>query len=286
MKIAAIDLDGTLLHSDSNMSDFSKKMIEKAAEQDILVIPTSGRSYRSIMSKIGDVKGIRYTIGANGSVITDCSDEKIILNKKIPTETCLAIYHHIKDRGGFYCGYSGNDSYIETGSDKILLSTKMNKAMCIDLLATDVRVPDLGRMMENGEISFGKLYFSFIDPREITACVDWLGQFDDITYGYSTPYTVEVFAKDCNKDLAFDYLRQCLGVSREDTIAVGDSENDLSMVRYARFGAAVANGMNILKEHADLVIPSNDEDGPAHLLEKIMLEPDFTEKNSMNKAMK
>ena len=46
MKIAAIDLDGTLLHSDSNMSDFSKKMIEKAAEQDILVIPTSGRSYR------------------------------------------------------------------------------------------------------------------------------------------------------------------------------------------------------------------------------------------------
>ncbi len=286
MKIAAIDLDGTLLRSDSNMSDYSKEMIERAARHDILVIPTSGRSYRSIMSKIGDVKGIRYTIGANGSVITDCSDEKIILNKKIPQETCLAIYHHIKDRGGFFCGYSDNDSYIETGTEKILLSTKMSRAMCDDLLATDIRVPDLGILMEREEIAFGKLYFSFIDPRDITACVDWLGGFDDITYGYSTPYTVEVFARDCNKDLALDYLRERLGAGWEDTIAVGDSENDLSMVSYARFGAAVANGMDILKEHADLVIPPNDEDGPAHLLEKIMLEPDFTEKNSSNKTMK
>ena len=51
---------------------------------------------------------------------------------------------------------------------------------------------------------------------------------------------------------------------------IGDSENDLSMIRYAHLGAAVENGMDILKENADLIIASNDEDGPSHLLEKMM----------------
>ena len=91
MKIAAIDLDGTLLRSDSNLSEYSKKILGKTQDHDILFIPTSGRTFRSIMSKVGDVPGIRYTIGSNGTVITDCRDGKIIYDRKIALETSYAI---------------------------------------------------------------------------------------------------------------------------------------------------------------------------------------------------
>ena len=272
MKIIAIDLDGTLLRSDSNISGYSKEVLEKAQEEDILFVPTSGRCFRSIMAKVGDVKGVRYTIGSNGTVITECEGEKIIYEKKISRETSYAIYSYVKEKGGFYCGYSGNDSYLEAGAEDIFRATRTEKAMCDDLLATDLRVPDLGRMILSGELTFGKMFFSFIEPADNAACVEWLGRFDDIEYGYSTPYTVEIFARGSNKDGALDYLRDYLGVRREDVIAIGDSENDLAMIRYAHLGAAVANGMEVLKNHADLVIPANDEDGPAHFLEDMMEE--------------
>ena len=270
MKIAAIDLDGTLLGSDSNVSEYSKKVLGRAQDHDILFIPTSGRTFRSIMSKVGDIPGIRYAIGSNGSVITDARDGRIIYDKKISRETSYGIYRYIRDRGGFYCGYSGNDSYLEEQDVSILLSTKLKRAMSEDLLSTDIRVPDLGSMIQTEELQFGKIFISFIDPDDLAECVRWLGRFDDIVYGYSTSYTVEIFARGSNKDIALDFLRRHLGVERENVIAVGDSENDLSMIRYAHLGAAVDNGMAVLKEQADLVIPSNDDDGPARLLEKIM----------------
>ena len=270
MKIAAIDLDGTLLRSDSNLSEYSKKILGKTQDHDILFIPTSGRTFRSIMSKVGDVPGIRYTIGSNGTVITDCRDGKIIYDRKIALETSYAIYSYIREHGGFFCGYCGNDSYLEEVDVGILLATGLKQAISEDLLSTDIRVPDMSGLIRSGDMVFGKLFITFIDPVDLAACVEWLGRFDDIVYGYSTPYTVEIFGKGSNKDIALDFLRQHLNVKKEDVIAIGDSENDLSMIRYAHIGAAVENGMDILKEHADVIIASNDDDGPAHFLEELM----------------
>ena len=270
MKIVAIDLDGTLLNTASNLSEYSKKVLGKTPEHDILFIPTSGRTFRSIMAKVGDVPGIRYAIGSNGTVITDCQDGRIIFDRKIALETSYAIYSHIREEGGFFCGYCGNDSYLEEEDVRIIRATRINPAITEDLLSTDIRVSDMGGLIQSGELVFGKVFITFIDPDDLAACVKWLERFDDIVYGYSTPYTVEIFAKGSNKDIALDFLRQHLGVEREDVIAIGDSENDLSMIRYAHLGAAVENGMDILKENADLIIASNDEDGPAHLLEKMM----------------
>ncbi|MBQ9156048.1 MAG: HAD family phosphatase [Eubacterium sp.] len=270
MKIAAIDLDGTLLRSDCTISDYSKKVIEAASEHGILVVPTSGRSHRSIMAQIKNLSGIPYTISANGSVITDCRDEKILYERRIDQDTAYEIYRYITDRGGFYDGYSGNDSYIEYGADDIMYATKISDDLCRDLLSTDIRLPSLDERIRSGKMAIDKVFFSFIDPDDIAACVEWLGQFDNITYGYSTTYTVEIFPKGSNKDVAFDHLRKELNISKKDTIGIGDSENDLSLVRYAHLGAAVANGMEILRKHADYICPSNDEDGPAKLLEEIM----------------
>ena len=270
MKLAAIDLDGTLLRSDCSISEYSAATIKKAFENDILVIPTSGRSFRSIMRYAGSLYGIRYTIGANGSVITQVKGEQVIYEDMIPRETAYAIYRHITDTGGFLSVYSGNDSYIENGGDAILHATKVSKAICDDLLSTDVRILSMDQLIRRGTMNVNKFFFSYIRPEDNAACVEWLGQFDDISYGYSTDYTVEIFPKTSNKDIALDYLRQSLGLSKEATIGIGDSENDLALIQYAHLGVAVENGMDILKKNADYIAPANDNDGPAIVLEGIM----------------
>lgn len=270
MIIAAVDLDGTLLRSDCTISDYSRRIIEEAISNNILIIPTSGRSFRNISAKIKGIKGIRYVISSNGSVITDCQDEKIIYEKAIDQNTNHEIFRYIKDHGGFYCGYSGNDSYIETDADQIMYATRINRSMCDDLLATDVRISSLDEMISSGKTIMDKVFFSFIDPEDIARCVNWLGKFANISYGYSTKYCVEIFPRNSNKDVALDYLCKYLSIPKENTIAIGDSENDVSMIQYVSFGVAVENSMKVLKEAADYIAPSNDKDGPAQVLEKIM----------------
>ncbi len=271
MKIAAVDLDGTMMRSDSRLSDYTKKVIEEAAEHDIIVIPTSGRSHRSIMEKIEGVRGINYTISSNGTVVTEIGTENIIYEKKFRKETIYAIYRHIIEGGGFIEVYCGNESYVEKGNGDVLRESQVPLPLGEDLLYTDIRILSMDQLIRSGTMAVNKVFFTFREPEQTRACVEWLAGFDDIVYGYSTSYyTVEIFPKGANKDIALDFLRTRLGVQREDVIAMGDSENDLALIRYAHMGVAVENGMDILKENADYICESNDEDGPARLLEKVI----------------
>ena len=69
-KIVAIDLDGTLLHSDCTISSYSKEVIAEAVKNGIMVVPTSGRSFRSIKNQVQDIEGVKYCICANGTLAT------------------------------------------------------------------------------------------------------------------------------------------------------------------------------------------------------------------------
>mgnify|MGYP000537210361 CR=1 FL=1 len=69
MKIVAIDLDGTLLHSDCTISSYSKEVIAEAVKNGIMVVPTSGRSFRSIKNQVQDIEGVKYCICANGTLV-------------------------------------------------------------------------------------------------------------------------------------------------------------------------------------------------------------------------
>jgi hydroxymethylpyrimidine pyrophosphatase-like HAD family hydrolase len=67
-------------------------------------------------------------------------------------------------------------------------------------------------------------------------------------------------------------LAQDLGIKQEEVMAIGDEENDLPMIRYAGIGVAMANAVPIIKEAADVVTLSNQEDGVAAVIEEYVLK--------------
>ena len=83
-KIVAIDLDGTLLHSDCTISSYSKEVIAEAVKNGIMVVPTSGRSFRSIKNQVQDIEGVKYCICANGTLVGNIQTEELLHNCKIP----------------------------------------------------------------------------------------------------------------------------------------------------------------------------------------------------------
>jgi Cof subfamily protein (haloacid dehalogenase superfamily) len=96
--------------------------------------------------------------------------------------------------------------------------------------------------------------------------------YDKYTVVKSAPYFLEFLNKKVNKGVGVKLLAEELGIDMKDVICVGDHENDLEMVQYAGLGVAMENAIDKLKDAANFVTTSNDDDGVAHVINKFILE--------------
>ena len=88
----------------------------------------------------------------------------------------------------------------------------------------------------------------------------------------SEPFFIEALPMGIDKAHSIEVLINHLGIPKENTIACGDGFNDLTMIKYAHVGVAMANATDVVKENADYITKSNNEDGIAHVIEKFILE--------------
>ncbi|MDO4978299.1 MAG: Cof-type HAD-IIB family hydrolase [Eubacteriales bacterium] len=269
MKLVASDLDGTMMRPDCTISDYSKNTVRKFMEQGNVFVPTTGRCYRSAAAQIGDVEKIRYFNTSNGCLVYDRKEDKVLLNHVIPSELAYEIYRDAKELGGAVEIYSELDSYLEEEMFPLAL-TAFNKELSENLYATTLTTEPPEEKIRSGKMRVNKynLVFKTVEDKEKIA--EKYGVRDDVVVTIPTIYNLEVFYGGCDKDTAIRMIEELEGISHEDTVAIGDSINDMAMVKYAALGAAVANAMEPLKEIADQIILSNGEDGPAKLIEKIM----------------
>jgi Cof subfamily protein (haloacid dehalogenase superfamily) len=115
-------------------------------------------------------------------------------------------------------------------------------------------------MMADGE------YLATVEPKVIEEIGDKLNVFR------SEPFFLEIMPKNIDKAYSLGKLLEKLGLTKDEMIACGDGFNDLSMIKYAGVGVAMANAQEVVKEAADYVTLSNDEDGIVHVIEKYWAE--------------
>ena len=87
----------------------------------------------------------------------------------------------------------------------------------------------------------------------------------------SEPYFLELVPKGIDKAQSLAVLLKEIGMTKEEMITVGDGFNDLSMIQYAGLGVAMANAQEIVRQNADYITLSNEEDGVAAVVEKFIL---------------
>ena len=111
------------------------------------------------------------------------------------------------------------------------------------------------------------------EPEVLQKAVDNLPKevYEKYTVVRSTPYFLEFLNKEVNKGTGVKLLADHLRVKQEEVMTFGDAENDLDMIVYAGMGVAMANGFEEVKEAANYITDSNEEDGVAKAIEKFVL---------------
>lgn len=270
-KLVAIDLDGTLLDSRKMISDENKEAIKNAINAGVNILICSGRIYAG--AKIfGKEVGTRLpVITCNGARIKDMDTDEVIYSKSLNLETCRSIVDVCHDMGIYYHVYLGDTMFTEQLAHSSLFYWKKNKELPIESRVSIEVVDDIQYYLEKYPDDISKVIVISDVPEELSKTRKELQKVKGIEIMSSYYNNIEIMTQGVSKGKALKFMAERYGIKQEEVIAMGDNENDLSMIEYAGLGVAMANGEDYVKEAADFVTLSNDDNGVAYAINKFVL---------------
>lgn len=272
-KLICIDMDGTLLNKNHNVSERNKEILRKAQDKGVTIALTTGRMYTSARI-YSDIIGIDSPIiSGNGTNIRDKVTDELMYSLCLNKEQLCQIDSIVKDNGfdEFYYTYNcaiGKKDFPENHPYIINNKTAKEKDKINIFISEDIK----------------KAFDRFNDKIVKCICIDnredkgrlfkikeELQKNKELEVVSSASNNFEVMRAGSSKGKAVSVLADKYGIKREEVICIGDNENDLSMINYAGLGVAMGNACDLLKENADYITDTNENDGVAKVIEKFVL---------------
>jgi len=267
----ALDLDGTTFNSAGDISEENVRALEEAAAKGVHIIVSTGRSYSSLPDHIKNVRGIEYAITSNGAHVNIMSTGEQIYSDFLDPAAVreIAVLKDETDAdievfidGRAYVDQSYYDDVKENGcayrnAEYVLWSRKP--------------VPDVSALMleNSGEIENVNFIYETLEMLEDAR--PKVNAIKNATITSSFPNNLEVGGPHTSKKTALTWLLKELKADADELMCCGDAPNDIAMIEMAGIGVAVANAWGGLRDHADFMTASNDDDGVAKAIDKFVL---------------
>ena len=267
IKLVAIDLDGTLLNDHHEINQPVVDCIKEARKQGVYVVLSTGRPLSGTKAQL-ETLGLNqlddYIITYNGALVLKTNTWEIIAEHGLTRENYLEIDHlarlldvhlHVADKEAMYTANRDISPYtiLESYLVNLPLHYRTPEEIAKEVLPTKMMMIDDPELLSE---AFKKI------PAEF---------FEKYTIVRSTPFFIEVLNPNTSKGLALKELSEHLGIQQSEVMAIGDAENDLSMIEFAGTGVAMGNASETIKAAADYTVATNLEDGVKEAFENWVL---------------
>lgn len=257
----ALDQDGTLTNHDKEITPRTRQALLKAQEQGAIIILASGRPTYGIEPVAEclelDKRG-GYILSYNGGNIVNTKTQEKLFSQYLPDEVLPILYQYAKEKRYALLGYAGNEIITETPCDTYVKEeSRINK----------MNIRQVDNLLEALEPHPTKLLMTG-DPSDMLKAEGELVEqlCDKMDIFRSAPFFLELVPKGIDKAQSLLRLLARINLPPADLIAFGDGYNDLSMLKLAGIGVAMANAAPEVRAEADYVTLSNEEDGVAAAL--------------------
>jgi len=273
-KLVCIDMDGTLLNSKHKVSNASKEAIIKANNMGVKIVISTGRMY-SDAEFFSNLIGVKApVIALNGAIIKE-KDENEVIYKSILEEKLIAklldIFRNYKINPTFYTpqgAYCG--SLFIKGFIEIL---KLKKIMSRDSKIKYTKgVRQWNKVFESEKNNIVKCEIMHRDKDKLKKVRAEIQKINGIEIVSSSKYNIEITSSGVSKGKAVEILASYYNLKREEIIAIGDSENDLSMIEFAGMGVAMGNATDMVKGKSNFITDTNDNEGVAKAIKKLIFD--------------
>lgn len=269
--MVAFDLDGTVLDDEKRLAEDNRRSLAACVENGVYIVPCTGRLSLGIPKEILDI-GVRYAVTVNGALVLDLAEGQCLDRRDLDKETAMAIveFAHGYPRvmcDAFVDGRGISEPRYYDHLDHFGLSAAIQK-MVRD---TRTKVPDLLEYMRRPEAAVNKLNLYFEQMAERDFFRERLNKFPKALVTSSVANNLEVNGVAAEKGPSLLRLAGHLGIARQEILAIGDGENDISMIKAAGVGVAMDNSGSILKSIADYVTGNNNAAGVAQAIDRLVL---------------
>ncbi|WP_160719056.1 Cof-type HAD-IIB family hydrolase [Bacillus sp. USDA818B3_A] len=241
IKLVALDMDGTLLNNQGQVSKANREAIKAAKDKGIYVVLSTGRSILTVRDHADDLELTSYLVTVNGSEVWN-EKRELVERNLVNTEHIQWMWDLSKQHKTRFWAINSEKTWHNEMPEDLHKWEWLKFGFTIDDDMTRELV--LKELISRGEF-------------ELTN---------------STLKNIEVNATGINKARGLSVVCSKLGIEMENVMAVGDSRNDLMMIQEAGLGIAMGNAQDIVKETADCITATNEEDGVAKAIQKWVLD--------------
>ena len=285
-KLVAIDLDGTMLNQYGIVTERTKEAIKKVQDKGIEVIIASGRPTDSIKTIAKEIKSEKYFISGNGAIIYDIVNDKIIYENTLKKQKALDIIRICEENSIYYNIYTEKEIIAKSLQCNVLYYYKENinkeekNKTHINIIEDiydyinerDEKIVKI-TICDNSKSIFNSILKKIKKIEEIEVLeISHMSRkiikqgTEEVPIEY---FYTEISAKDVDKWNAIEFLKKEMEIQSDEIVAIGDNMNDKNMIKNAGLGVAMNQSTPAIKEIADKITDSNNEDGVAKILEKI-----------------
>ncbi len=267
IRLIGLDLDGTTLTTDKRLTPHTKEVLEACIRQGIEVLPATGRVWSGIPEELTDIEGVRYVISSNGAAVVEISTGKAVYTNGIGWERALEVFDILEKYDTFYDAYAMGNGWCEERFYDNLDAFGIEQYLQPMVKKSRTRIDDLRKWVREHKVPVEKINMFFKDEENRQQAFRELEEIPDLAVTCSLTNNLEINNCTCNKGDALINLGRILGIPMEEIMACGDGNNDLEMIRNAGVGIAMENGEECVKEVADYITSTNDEEGVAQAIE-------------------
>ena len=287
-KLIAIDLDGTMLNKYGIITQNTKDVIKKVQEKGIEVIIASGRTINSVKNFSKEINSENYFISGNGAITYDIKNDKILYENVLSKNKAQQVIKICEENSIYYSVYTENGIITKNLNYNTLYYYKENlnkeeKEKTHINIVQDVynyieeKDEKILKIMicDNNQLVFKSILkkikeitdIEILDVSHMSRKLIKQGT-EEIALEY---FYTEITSKNVDKWNALEMLIEMLNITKDEVITIGDNANDVKMIQNAGLGVAMGESAPYIKEQANIVTESNDNDGVAKILQQYLL---------------
>lgn len=263
IKLIALDMDNTLLNRQKLVSPKNKEAIYKAMQNGVHVTIATGRMPASASYFAKNLGMNCPVVSCNGGVVKSLDSKNTIFEAHFLPETILSLIETCYEHDWYIRWYIGGVIYVKYKDARMFPAYKTTKGL---------NIVEVGNDYKNYINNVTQLVICDINGK-IQQIYDYVAEVFNGKIGLqqNTGFTMDVTPPGITKAVGLKKLADYLGVKQEEVMAIGDGDNDLSMIKYAGCGVAMDNAIADLKAEASFITKDCDEDGVAYAIEKFVL---------------